>query len=81
MFGLQKGCIRDSYMQAVARLIWFLAAIYDIKLEYCNIVGVHNVKADVLSRMFERGFTYLHMFKDSTWWQVQGAHFYPNVFI
>ena len=56
VFALQKGNIRDNYMQAVARSIWLIAASNDIKLLYSYIPGVNNVKADALSRLFERGF-------------------------
>ena len=37
-------------MQAVARTVWLVAAAKDIKLTYCHISGVNNVKADILSR-------------------------------
>ena len=45
-------------MKAVARSIWLIAASKDIKLVYSHIPGVANVKADALSRLFERGFSY-----------------------
>ena len=43
VFSLKKGRIKDTSMQAVARSICFLAAIYDIKLDFCHIAGIHNI--------------------------------------
>ena len=37
------------------RSIWLLLATYDIKLECTRIPGKDHVKADILSRVFERG--------------------------
>ena len=61
---LHKGKIRDSYMQAVARLIWLIAVSNDIRLLYSHIPGVNNVKADALSRLFERGVSHQKLFQD-----------------
>ena len=81
VFALQKGRIKDNYMQAVARSIWLIAASNDIKLVYSHIPGTENVKADALSRLFERGFNYQAWFQDCKWWPIHGAYFFPNLFI
>ena len=47
---LNKGRIKDKYLQSVARSIWLIATVKDI--EYYHIsYNADNVKADVLSRM------------------------------
>ena len=81
VYALQNARIRDSYMQQVARSIWLLLATYDIKVECTHIPGKDNVKADILSRVFERGVINDQLFHHCTWWPVNGCHFYPNVFI
>ena len=81
VYALQKGRIKDNYMQTVARSIWLIAASNDINLVYSHIAGTENVKADALSRLFERGFTYQTWFSDCKWWPVHGAYFFPNSFI
>ena len=81
VYALQNGRIRDTYMQQVARSIWLLLATYDIKLECSHIPGKDNVKANILSRVFERGLINGQLFDHCTWWPINGQHFYPNVFI
>ena len=70
-------------MQSVARSIWLIAAIKDIAGEYVHIPGVHNIKADVLSRIFQDVYTVekLELFKNYTWWPVDGKNFYPNLIV
>ena len=81
VFALKNGRIKDSYMQQVARSVWLFLATYDIKLECTHIPGKNNVKADILSRVYERGLANYHLFDHCTWWPIKGQHFYPNVFI
>ena len=81
VYAMQNGRIKDTYMQQVARSIWLLLATYDIKLECTHIPGKDNVKADILSRVFESGLINDQLFDHCTWWPVNGRHFYPNVFI
>ena len=42
--------IRDPFLAACIRTIWWYAAIYNIKLEIKHITGKSNVYADILSR-------------------------------
>ena len=81
VYALNNGRIKDSYMQQVARSIWLLLATHDIKLECTHIPGKDNVKADIFSRVFERGLVNDHLFDHCTWWPIKGYHFYPNMFI
>ena len=53
VFALRNGRIRDTFMQSVAKSLWLLAAIRDIQLEFSHISGVENIKADILSRLFQ----------------------------
>ena len=78
-YALQNGRIKDRYMQSVARSVWFLTASNDITLEYTHISGVLNVKADILSRVFEKYSTknLLHTFNDVNWWFVKDSACYP----
>ena len=46
---LQSGRARDSFLGACARNIWYLAALWDIDLEYAHINGQDNRTADLLS--------------------------------
>ena len=78
---LNHGKIKYIYMQQVARSIWLLLATYDIKLECTHIPGKDNVKADILSRVFERGLLKGWLFNECVWWPVKGQYFYPNLFI
>ena len=80
---LSKGRIKDKYLQSVARSIWLVATVKDIDIEYVHISGVDNVKADVLSRIFQDICTVekLDLFKDYTWWPVEGKNFYPNLLV
>ena len=52
---LQKGQIRDNYLQAVARSVWLLAAPHDIQFEYVRISGRRSERSDALSCMFHFG--------------------------
>ena len=81
VFALNNGRIKDNYMQQVARSIWLLLATHDIKLECTHIPGKDNIKADILSRVYERRLVNHHLFDHCTWWPIKGQHFYPNVFI
>ena len=76
---MQNGRIKDGYIQSVARSVWLLAAINDITLEYTDISGMLNVKADILSRVFEKNSTknLLQTFKDVNWWVVKDRACYP----
>ena len=80
---LSNGRIKDKYLQSVARSIWLIAAMKDIDIEYVHIPGVHNTKADVLSRIFQDVYTVekLELFKNYRWWPVDGKNFYPNVLV
>ena len=80
VFALQKCRIRDSFMQAVARSVWLIAASYDITL----IAGINNKKADMLSRVFQSAvdLNCVHkQFENCVWWKVDGHMFYPNTLI
>ena len=46
VFSLQRGKIKNEFMQAIARSVWLIAASYDI-----NLPGSINNKADMLSRL------------------------------
>ena len=80
VFALQKGCIRDKFLQSVARSVWLLAAIHDITLEYTHIPRTLNVKADILSRVFSSDQTkgLEQIFQNYSGWVVNGSHCYPN---
>ena len=83
VYALSNGRIKDKYLQSVARSIWLIAAIKDIDIEYVHISGVYNVKADVLSRVFQDVHTVekLDLFENYTWWPVDGKNFYPNLLV
>ena len=49
-------------------------AIVDIKLECTHNPGKDNVKADILSRVFERWLVNDHLFGQCTWWPVSCQH-------
>ena len=80
---LNHGKIKDKFMQSVARTVWLIAASKDINIKCSHIAGSDNVKADVLSRMFEgkEHLNKLDMFKDFRLWPVHESAFYPNNFI
>ena len=71
---LQKGSIRDTYLQAVARSVWLLAVSHDTQLEYVHISGTSNAKADALSRMFQACTVGLgsNQWLNCKWWLVHG---------
>ena len=48
IYSLEKGCIKDKFMQAVGRSVWLIAAIFDITLKFVHIAGSINQKADFL---------------------------------
>ena len=82
MYSPEKGCIRDEFMQAIARSVWLLAASYDIK--FVHIAGQSNHNADLLSRIFESVENFKQAkdkFSNFKWWQVNGTMFYPNMMI
>ena len=81
VFALNKGQIRDHYMQAIARSVWLVSASQDIKLSFKHVFGVDNGEADKLSRVFERSNNDLTPFKSCVWWLVNGYHSYPNTFV
>ena len=45
VFRLQKGRLRDDFMQSVTRPIWLLAAARDIKLHFKHISGIKQCKS------------------------------------
>ena len=68
-------------MQQIARSIWLHLATSDIKLECTHRPGKDNVKADILSRVYERGLIHDQLFDHCTCWPINAQHFYPNMFI
>ena len=83
VYALNKGKIRDIYLQKVARPIWLIAAMKDIDIEYLHIPGIDNVKAYVLYRMFQDVWAIekLNLFNDYVWWQVEGNFLCPNLLV
>ena len=79
---LSRGKIRDIYLQTVARSIWLIAATKDIDIEYVHILGVDNVKVDVLSRMFQDvcPVEKLNLFNDYVWWPVD-RNFFIQIYL
>ena len=49
---LNSGRAHDQFLLKVARNIWLITAVYDIRLQVCHIQGERNVIADTLSRWF-----------------------------
>ena len=49
---LNSGRAQDEFLLKVARNIWLITAVYDIRLQVCHIPGKRNVIADTLSRWF-----------------------------
>ena len=47
---VNKGVTRDSALAAMARNIWLVTALHNIRLQIVHIPGVDNVCADLLSR-------------------------------
>ena len=47
---LRSGKTRDPYLGACARNVWYVAARFDMDLQYTHIRGVDNKVADALSR-------------------------------
>ena len=62
---VNSGKIRDKFLNACIRHIWFITAIYDIDLRPTHIQGHKNLIADSLSRIYSekgipsRDFTYM----------------------
>ena len=83
MFALKNGKIKDTFMQSVARSIWLVAAVKDIKMDFVHIAGNDNTNADILSRVFESEWNQkrMNLFSNYVWWPVNGVSFYPNVFV
>ena len=50
---LKHGNIKYNFMRSVARSIWLIAAAKDVQVNRSHIAGIDNMKADVLSTMFE----------------------------
>ena len=82
VYSLTKGRMRDAYLQSVARSIWLIAASKDIVIEYVHIAGTANVKADVLSRMFQNvsNAQKLQLFENCVWWPV-GGKFFTQIYL
>ena len=77
VFSLQKGKIKNSFIQAIARSVWLIAA------GTFEHVPVSNNKADMLSRLFQSvdSFKNVKEFENCVWWRVGGHKFYPNVLV
>ena len=77
VFSLQRGKIKDEFMQAIARSVWLVAASYDITLTFEHIPGSNNNKADMLSRLFQsvNSFKKVKEFENCVWWSVDGHMF------
>ena len=43
---LKSGKIRDAFLAASARNIWYVTAIHDIEVQYAHISGISNQVAD-----------------------------------
>ena len=83
MYALKHGKIKDAFMQSISRSIWLVAASKDISLHFVHIAGKENMKADILSRVFESGLNQdqMNLFEQHVWWPVHGSSFYPNIFV
>ena len=83
VFSLQRGKIKNIFMQAIARTVSLIAASYDINLTFEHVPGAINNKADMLSRLFQSvdSFKKVQEFKDCVWWPVDGHMVYPNVLV
>ena len=46
----QSGKIRDNWLMACCRTLWWLSAVYNLDIVVKHIYGSDNVKADILSR-------------------------------
>ena len=46
---LKTGHTKESFLEACARNVWFLAACSDINLQYEHVRGIHNRTPDLLS--------------------------------
>ena len=77
---LNHGKIKDEFMQGVAKTIWLIGASKDINIKCSHIAGSDNVKADILSRLFEgkNKLNEFHKVNDLTLWPVHGNAFFPN---
>ena len=49
--------IRDPWLMACVRNVWYFTALYNVQLEVKHIAGIKNIYADILSRWH----TYSHM--------------------
>ena len=79
MYSLKKGCIKDSFMQAVGRSVWLMA---HITLKFVHIAGSVNQNTDLLSIIFEfvdKWQCIEKMFSNFNWWEVKSEMFYPNM--
>ena len=83
VYVLNKGKTRDPFMQAVIRSIWLIAATNDIQVQGVHVPGTQNVKADILSRLFDHtiNLARINTFTDCKWWPIHGAWFQPNMLI
>ena len=74
---LKTGCTKEPFLGACARNVWFLAACFDINLQYEHVRGIHNTTADLLSRWqgsmadFQKLSTFV---PNPTWLPVSLAH-------
>ena len=46
----QSNKIRDNWLMACCRTLWWLSAIYNLDIVVKHIYGSDNIKADILSR-------------------------------
>ena len=74
VFSLQRGKIKNEFMQSIARSVWLVAASYDISLSFEHVPGSSNNKADMLSRLFQsvNSFKNVQQFKDCVCWTIDG---------
>ena len=83
VYVLNKGKTRDPFMQAVIRSIWLIAASHDIQVQSVHVSGSQNVKADILSRLFDSTTNpqRVNIFTNCKWWPIHGSWFQPNMLI
>ena len=74
---------KDTFLVACIKNIWLITAIFDISFQIEHIRGRHNVKADLLSRLYSDRPVHQNVLLDRKlnyiWDKVLPQHFYLDL--
>ena len=80
----QSQRIKDHWLMACCRTLWYIAAKYNIKFHFQHIYGIDNVNADILSRwsVYKNSNTSrVQNLKKCNWVQVDNEMLWPDLHI